>query len=76
MDDELPLNKTIEIRSVIIVFRAFFFCILLAFLLITVALWVAVSIYCYLLKYGAKQKHALQFHDTNNELNQVFLLII
>ena len=49
-----------------------FFFILLAFLLITVALWVAVSIYCYLLKYGAKQKHVLRFHDTNNELNQVF----
>ena len=53
-----------------------FFYILLAFLLITVALWVAVSIYCYLLKYGAKQKHVLRVHDTNNELNQAFLLII
>ena len=27
------------------------------FLLITIALWIAVSIYCYLIKYQAKQKH-------------------
>ena len=48
-----------------------FFYILLAFSLINIALWIAVSIYCYLLKYGAKQKHVLRFHNTNNELNQV-----
>ena len=53
-----------------------FFYILLVFLLINIALWIAVSIYCYLLKYGAKQKHVLRVHDTNNELNQAFLLII
>ena len=34
------------------------------FLLITIALWIAVSIYCYLIKYQAKQKHLLPFHDT------------
>ena len=33
------------------------FYILLAFLLITIALSIAVSIYCYLIKYQAKQKH-------------------
>ena len=32
------------------------FYILLAFLLITIALLIAVSIYCYLIKYQAKQK--------------------
>ena len=47
------------------------FYILLAFLLITIALLIAVSIYCYLIKYRAKQKHLLPFHDTNNELKQV-----
>ena len=31
--------------------------ILPAFLLITIALLIAVSIYCYLIKYQAKQKH-------------------
>ena len=45
--------------------------ILLDFLLITIALLTAVSIYCYLIKYGAKQKHLLPFHDTNNKLKQV-----
>ena len=42
--------------------------ILLAFSLITIALLVAVSIYCYLIKYGAKQKDLLSFHVTNNKL--------
>ena len=47
------------------------FYILLAFLLITIALLIAVSIYCYLIKYRAKQKHLLPFHNTNNELIKV-----
>ena len=47
------------------------FCILLAFLLITIALLIAVSIYCYLIKYRPKQNHLLPFHNTNNELKQV-----
>ena len=38
------------------------FYILLAFLLITIALLTAVSIYCYLIKYWAK--NLLPFHDT------------
>ena len=33
------------------------FYILLAFLLITIALLIAISIYCYLMKYRSKQKH-------------------
>ena len=37
------------------------FYILLAFLLITITLLIAVSIYCYLIKYQAKQKHLLPF---------------
>ena len=44
------------------------FYILLAFLLITIALLIAVSIYCYLIKYGAKQKHLLPFQFANNKL--------
>ena len=39
--------------------------------LITIALLIAVSIYYYLIKYQAKQKHLLPFHDTNNELKKV-----
>ena len=44
------------------------FYILLAFLLITIALLMAVSIYCYLIKCRAKQIHLLPFHFTNNKL--------
>ena len=40
------------------------FYILLAFLLISIALLIAVSIYCYLIKHRAKQKHLLPFYDT------------
>ena len=47
------------------------FYILLAFLLITVALLIAVSIYCYLIKYRAKQKHLLPFKFKNNKLKEI-----
>ena len=47
------------------------FYISLAFLLIAIVLLVAVIIYCYLIKYPAKQKHLLPFHNANNELKQV-----
>ena len=43
------------------------FYILLAFLLITIALLTSISIYCYLIKYLAKQKHLLPFHDTKEK---------
>ena len=46
-------------------------CILLVFLLITIALLIPVSIYCYLIKYWAKQKHLLSFHIKSNKLKQV-----
>ena len=45
--------------------------VLLAFLLIAVALLIVVSIYCYLIKYRAKQKHLSSFHDT--KLKQVYI---
>ena len=38
------------------------FYILLTFSLITVALLIDVSIYCYLIKYRGKQNHCLLFH--------------
>ena len=47
------------------------FNILPVFLLITIVLLIAVSIYCYLRKYKAKQKHLLPFCITYNELNEV-----
>ena len=45
--------------------------ILLAFVLIIIALLIAISIYCDLIKYKAKQKHLLPFYVTNNELKQI-----
>ena len=47
------------------------FYILLAFLLITVALLTPISIYGYLIKYQARQKHLLPFHDT--KLKQIYI---
>ena len=47
------------------------FSILLTFVLITIALLIGISIYCYLAKYRAKQKHLLPFNDTNTKLRNV-----
>ena len=47
------------------------FHILLVFLLIALALLIAVITYCYLVKYRANQKHLLPFHDTNNKLRDI-----
>ena len=47
------------------------FYILLAFLLITIALLIAVSNYCYFITYRAKCKHLLLFHFANNELEEI-----
>ena len=44
------------------------FYILVAFIIISIALMIAFSIYCYLIKYQAKQKHLLPFQFTNNKL--------
>ena len=41
--------------------------ILLVFLLITLVLLIYVSIFCYLIKYQAKQKHLLPIHNTMNQ---------
>ena len=47
------------------------FHILPTFLLISIALLIVFSIYCYLIKYRTKQKHILPFHDTNNEFRKI-----
>ena len=47
------------------------FYVSLAFLLITMSLFIAVSLYCYLIRYRAKQKHLLPFHDKTNKLRKV-----
>ena len=50
------------------------FYVLLAFLLITIALLIAISIYCYLIKNRAKQKHLLPFHFKNDKLKEIIYL--
>ena len=47
------------------------FYILLSFLLITIALLIAVSIYYYLIKYRGKEKHLLPFYVINDTLIEV-----
>ena len=44
------------------------FYVLFTFLLIAIALWIAVSICCYLIKYEIKQKHLLPFQPTTIKL--------
>ena len=46
------------------------FYIALTFLLITITLLITVSVYCHLIKYRAKQKRLLPFHDTKLKANQ------
>ena len=43
--------------------------ILLAFLLITIALLMAVSIYCYLIQYKAKTKKSTYYYFTSQVTN-------
>ena len=45
--------------------------ILPPFLSSTIALLIAVSIYCYLIQYKPKQKHFLSYYVTNNKLKRV-----
>ena len=46
------------------------FYVLPAFLLTTITLLIAASIYCYLMNYQEKQKHLLPFQVTNNKLRE------
>ena len=50
------------------------FYILLAFLLVTIALLTAISIYYYLIIY--QEKHLLPFHNTNNKSSKFYIHII
>ena len=77
MDDSVILSNG-KTRTILINFnekkatcKTQSFYILIAFLLITIALLVTESIYCYLIKYEAKQKHLLPFHLINIELKEI-----
>ena len=52
------------------------FLYLIAFLSVTIALLATVRIYCYMIKYNAKQTRLLSFYVTNNELKKKIVLII
>ena len=45
--------------------------VLFASVLVTIALLMTVSIYCYLIEYRVKQKHLLPFQLTNNKLKDI-----
>ena len=62
-DEEIKTTQT-NFNEKNITFKAQNFYILLAFSLITIALLIAVSIYCYVINYQTKQKHLLPFRDT------------
>ena len=47
--------------------------VLIPFLLITIGLLISDSVYCYLIKYWAKEKHLLPFHDTNNKFKMFYV---
>ena len=91
-DDELLLNKTIEIPRMIIIDRADLADIIHAntilriirrrnkniicetkifYILLSITLLIAISIYCYLIKYKAIQKHLSPLYITNNELKEI-----
>ena len=46
--------------------------ILLVFSLIIISLLLAVSIYCYMIKFKAKQKRLLPFYVRNNKLIKIY----
>ena len=77
-NDEVIESNVEEIKTIptifnekIITYRTKNYYILLAFLQITIVLLIVVGIYCYLIKYQAKQKQLLTFHGWNNELREV-----
>ena len=70
-DEIIETAKYIPTKIVLTNSTSTNFYILLTFLLITISLLIAVSIYCYLIKYRAKQKHLLPYHITNKSLIEI-----
>ena len=64
-------TKTIPSNEKKVIWQTQNFYILLAFLLITIALLVAVSISCYLINYQEIQKHLFTFYITIDKLIKV-----
>ena len=73
MCDETIETKTVPTKSIstkasLTKSTSMDFYILLAFLLITIALLIAVSIYCFFIKYQTKQKPLLSCYYTTRKL--------
>ena len=73
--DEIICDEVIDIKETnfngkSITCKTQSFYILVTFLLITITLLIVVSIYCYLIKYQARQKHLLPFNDAKLKANQ------
>ena len=64
-------NEEIKFIKKKAIYKTQNFYILISFLLVTIALLTAVSIYCYLIKY--RGKHLLTFHNANNKLNKFYI---
>ena len=69
--DEIVYEEETNFNERNIAFKTQNFYILLTFLLITITSLIAVSIYCYLIKYRVKQKHLLSFHVA--KLKQIYI---
>ena len=68
--DEIIDTETKTVPTTIPFCKTKKFYILLAFLVITIVLLIAVTIYCYLIKYKEKQKHLLPHYITINKLKE------
>ena len=69
--DKNRSNKKYSNKNVLTKNPSINFYIFLIFLLITIVLLIAVSIYYYLIKYRAKQKHLLPYHNNSNKLKEI-----
>ena len=67
LDDEIKSCDKINFNKKKAICKRQNFYIWLPFSLITIALLIAVTIYCHLIKHRAQQKHLLPFQFTNNK---------
>ena len=70
-DETIETTKVVPTKTFLRKSTSTNFCILLVILLISIALLIAASIYCYLIKYKSKQKHLSQCYVTNDKLKEV-----
>ena len=66
-------TKSTSTKTVPVTCKTENFYILFAFLLITITVLIVVSIYCWFIKYRAKQKHLLAYHNTSIKLKEIYI---